>query len=647
MLIVAIAWKAIQPRSATSGHPLSAKSLSWTRSRLSECDRLHSTCRAPSRIYLPKRVLSIRTDNEGTICVRLVEPRFGEEGAYIALSHCWGISQTCVTAHATPEDTESTLQARKKGIPWNTLPKTFQDAITLTSLLDISFIWIDSLCIIQNDAEDWAIESAKMADIYEYASLTLSATASAGDSYGCFSKSFSTSRSLPVSLPEDVGTCEIAVRKPITHWDTIGQSEMHARFPLMSRGWAFQERLLSRRVLHFSEAELVWECRELSTCECGGFGEETSPAGAFHQAVRTSEDEQQDAAGFRKQVEEDLNVRKFQEAEVDKLWKSKKYALRRSSARSIDWLLKLGKPTSTLPPYQESDPWNDMSTMRECANYVFDYHRIVERYSTLNLTKRSDRLPALSGLCKRIQHVRGNYVAGLWMESIAFDLLWRVERINVTRTKVTSADEEYCGPSWSWVSADDTVAYWSDIVNFHDPSRLFKPSTFGQADTQQFKPFSRPTCLGRNLQDDSVLVKVAEKGMNPFGRVAYAMLKGEASTTAATLRYTYSSFWLDGTNKLDLSRYKLTMGSEGVIELKFWADYALAAEGPGHIPNGTELTLMLVHPRVCLVLVDTSQGFSSSPQYRRVGITRISNDMVDRYRIDWMEFSEVTKFSIV
>lgn len=641
------AWKAILPRSTTSGHPLSAKSLSWTRSHLSDCDRLHNACRGPPRIYLPKRVLLIQADEHGEINVRLIEPRAGLESAYIALSHCWGSSQPCVTAHATREDGESTLDHRKAGISWDSLPKTFQDAITLTSLLGISFIWIDSLCIIQNDQEDWATESAKMADIYEHASLTLSATVSAGDSYGCFPESFSTSRSLPVSLPEDVGTCEIAVRKPISHWDTFGQSESHARFPLMSRGWAFQERLLSRRVLHFSESELVWECRELSTCECGGFGGQTSPAGAFYQVTRITEDEYRDAAGHEKQIEEGLSTRRFQEDAVDKLWKSTTSDLRRGSAKPIDRLLKLSKLTLALPSYSESDPWTDMSRMRECANYVFDFHRIVERYSTLRLTKRSDRLPALSGLCKRIQHVRGEYAAGLWLESIAFDLLWRVERLNVESTKVPQSEEDYYGPSWSWVSAHDPVAYWTDIVNFHDPSRLFRPSSTSEADAQQRKPFSRPTCLGRNIQVDCVLIKVAEKGMNPFGRVAYAMLKGQASLTTATLRYTYSSFWHDGTKKLDLSRYKLTLGAEGIIELPFWADYALAAEGPRNLPNGSELTLLLVHPRVCLVLVETGAGFSSIPQYQRVGITRISDNMVNEYRIDWMEFSEVTSFTIV
>lgn len=593
-------------------------------------------------------MLKIQTDAKGDLDVHLLEPRPDEQGAYIALSHCWGNSQPCVTAHATTEDGASTLEHRKRGIFWNTLPKTFQDAITVTSLLGLSFIWIDSLCIIQNDKEDWATESAKMADIYEHASLTISATVSAGDSYGCFSSSFSTSRSLLISLPEDVGTCEIAVRKPISHWDTLGQGELHARFPLMSRGWAFQERLLSRRILHFSESELVWECRELTTCECGGFGEQTSPAGAFHQSIGIGEDERRDSAGHREQVQDDISTRRFQEDEVDKLWKFTTSGLRRGLARSFqEWISSTRRSSLDLPPYLESDPWIDVSSMRECANYVFDFHRIVEHYSRLNLTKRSDRLPALSGLCKRIQNVRGEYAAGLWLESIAFDLMWRVERLNVDSTKVLRSKEEYCGPSWSWVSVQDPVTYWTDIVNFHDASRLFRPPPESQTDAQQRKPFSKPTCLGRNLGQDNVLLKLAEGGMNPFGRVAYAILKGEASITTATLRYTYSSFWHDGTNKLDLSRYKLTLGAEGVIELPFWADYALAAEGFGRIPNGTDLTLLLVHPRVCVVLVDTGLAFSSTPQYRRVGITRISDNMVNEYRIDWMEFSEVASFTIV
>ena len=75
----------------------------------------------------------------------------------------------------------------------------------------------------------------------------------------------------------------------------------------------------------------------------------------------------------------------------------------------------------------------------------------------------------------------------------------------------------------------------------------------------------------------------------------------------------------------------------GKISLTFTTHLdALAAEGPGHIPDRSGLTLLLVHPRVSLVLVDTGLGFSKVPQYRRVGIARISHDMVNEYIINWM-----------
>lgn len=62
-------------------------------------------------------------------------------------------------------------------IPWDKLPSTFQDAITVTRRLGIAYIWIDSLCIVQDDAQDWEREAAKMALIFESAYLTIAATA--------------------------------------------------------------------------------------------------------------------------------------------------------------------------------------------------------------------------------------------------------------------------------------------------------------------------------------------------------------------------------------------------------------------------------------------------------------------------------------
>ena len=108
---------------------------------------------------------------------------------------------------------------------------------------------------------------------------------------------------------------------------------------------------------------------------------------------------------------------------------------------------------------------------------------------------------------------------------------------------------------------------WTDIVNFHEASQLSTPPPIRQADTQQHKPFSKPTCSGQSLLEERILLDLTEKGVNAFGRVDYAILKCEASMANAILRYTYSSFLLDSTNRLKASRYKLTLGPDRIIDM--------------------------------------------------------------------------------
>lgn len=106
----------------------------------------------------------------------------GEKESYICLSHCWGDFQPIRTTTTNIED-------HKKSIPWQFLPQTFQDAIDLTRFLSIRYLWIDSLCIIQDDRDDWAKESAAMASVYGNSYLTISATAAANCSKGLYASS--------------------------------------------------------------------------------------------------------------------------------------------------------------------------------------------------------------------------------------------------------------------------------------------------------------------------------------------------------------------------------------------------------------------------------------------------------------------------
>jgi hypothetical protein len=192
----------------------------------------------------------------------------GEHGRYVCLSHCWGTLQPIVT-------TQSTLKIHTQGIPWKSLPQTFQDAITFVRMLRIQYIWIDSLCIIQDDEEDWMKEAAQMASIYRNGALTLAATASENAASGLFASMSPKFHAHELSLDDIHGQrCQVFVRQNMPHVDQLHlhYTRSYSGFPLLRRGWVFQERLLSPRVLHFTPHELMWECTETFSCECGYTG---------------------------------------------------------------------------------------------------------------------------------------------------------------------------------------------------------------------------------------------------------------------------------------------------------------------------------------------------------------------------------------
>ncbi|PMD24441.1 heterokaryon incompatibility [Hyaloscypha hepaticicola] len=92
-----------------------------------------------------------------------------EKVEYITLSYCWG-------GDVSSKTTKSNLNHRYKSIEWSTLPQTIQDAITITRELGCRYIWIDALCIVQDDSVDWAREATTMSQVYENCILTISAT---------------------------------------------------------------------------------------------------------------------------------------------------------------------------------------------------------------------------------------------------------------------------------------------------------------------------------------------------------------------------------------------------------------------------------------------------------------------------------------
>jgi hypothetical protein len=163
--------------------------------------------------------------------------------------------------------TIANLHQRKEGIPWDDLPRTFQDSIVTCIKLGIEYLWIDFLCIIQDSGDDWRRESANMAMTYGNAFLTIAASAAADSTEGCFRTARLDSHSIKINKA-DGEEASLYVRRSLPHFNHSHLIRDNNLWPLMRRAWAFQERLLSPRVLHYGPQELVWECRETSRCEC-------------------------------------------------------------------------------------------------------------------------------------------------------------------------------------------------------------------------------------------------------------------------------------------------------------------------------------------------------------------------------------------
>jgi hypothetical protein len=155
------------------------------------------------------------------------------------------------------------LENRKVGFHVQDLPKTFQDAVEVTRQLGKQYLWIDSLCIVQSleegvQTEDWKVESKRMEIVFSSAYCTLAASSAEGSHEG-FLKQRPSSQPLQIET-EDGG--RLYVSKEVDNF-----LEDMEDAPLNKRGWVLQERILSRRTIHFGAKQTYFECGEGVYCE--------------------------------------------------------------------------------------------------------------------------------------------------------------------------------------------------------------------------------------------------------------------------------------------------------------------------------------------------------------------------------------------
>ncbi|KAF4625468.1 hypothetical protein G7Y89_g12697 [Cudoniella acicularis] len=259
----------LHSRSIPSGHTGSSAAFRQAKEWVTGCTKSHNLCGTGPACPLPTRVLDLGTNESSSIFKICVTQN--RVARYICLSHCWG-------SHKTPTTLiKDNLDSLVKGSLISGLPQTYQDAILVTKRFGIRYLWIDSLCIVQDNADDWRRESSKMAEVYQNSYLTIAATCSAGGEEGIFTAPQPSYATKTFEFSNKGSETHIYGRQLFPHhrYDLLGDSTAPSDFsntsPLLSRAWVYQERLLSPRVLHFMQEELVFECAYGRSCECGYF----------------------------------------------------------------------------------------------------------------------------------------------------------------------------------------------------------------------------------------------------------------------------------------------------------------------------------------------------------------------------------------
>jgi hypothetical protein len=222
------------------------------------CITHHAKCREQHTTadWLPTRLIDVGLprDSQQPRLILTSELKSGSNNSYVTLSHRWA------STHVVKLES-SNIDSFRQCIPLGSLSSTFLDAIRVTRALGVRYLWIDSLCIIQDSLADWQAESTEMGSIYRNCVCNIAATSSSDNGGGLFQE-----RNTHWVTPNKVriqyeGHDKIYLASLYGPW-----GKWISRSALNKRGWVLQERLLSPRTLHFA-SQLFWECRMLQACE--------------------------------------------------------------------------------------------------------------------------------------------------------------------------------------------------------------------------------------------------------------------------------------------------------------------------------------------------------------------------------------------
>ncbi|KAL6900446.1 HET domain-containing protein [Trichoderma evansii] len=367
-------------------------------------------------VYLPTRLLDVGSSTEP--CLRLVQmknyPQLQPAAAnafvkkYAAISYCWGAKEE---ADKQLKTTRDTLQGHLSEVELHTMPQTVADAVKLCRAIGLRYLWVDALCIIQDDDADWTRESFEMSNIYANSFITLCVVTGTSCSTG-FLDRLHNPNTLQINFNSQIDSSvkgklflrmykhptldliteytKISVFDGLVRDDTLEVDRWRSEnAPWFQRGWTFQES-------HFSKRKLL--------------------------------------------IGDDMAY----------LWHEDKIV-------SMD-----GTRYERLQPALESH-----KSMRDALN---QWYTMIIFYVRRKLSYERDRLPALSGLSRALASSFPDleYLAGLWKADLHTGLMWISRTTQTYQDYIKPREYGYVAPSWSWARRPDPVN-WFFVDVEHTP----------------------------------------------------------------------------------------------------------------------------------------------------------------------------------
>lgn len=375
---------------------------------MQDCRQNHDGCNWDLESFLPTRLLDLQAFQMGEdvklVCLRTED--FDDQPyqpEYLTLSHCWGPPEKRPVI-----STKANLQERMTRIKMEDLSNTFRDAVRITREIGERYLWIDSLCIIQDDKDDWAREAALMADVYGQSCCTLAALDSKDSTEGC--KLVPDIQNIGTFFEFDSGAeylrddpffpfsyrIRIFEDEPREWHEEYGDNPYrhgdYGNQPLRTRAWTLQERELSRRNIHFGRAQMLWECRELKA----------STQLPWHH----------------KKPEDDF------------------------------------EPMPIIPTRER---WYELMEDYSFRNLTYEMDKLPALSGLARSFQHSvPQTEYRTGMLHSIFVPQAKYLAGIWSTHLPEALLWRTRY-----TGRRSLSGSYIAPTWSWASVVGSITYES------------------------------------------------------------------------------------------------------------------------------------------------------------------------------------------